>query len=96
MKKIFSLFLFVLISAFVLAQTTYTTAQSGSIGILILHGLEGVPPSLLGDNIVIIDQNHKLLNSFFRSQMAVLLSNPMQNFYILTEIIVFLQLELLI
>jgi hypothetical protein len=29
MKKIFSLFLFVLISAFVLAQTTYTSVQNG-------------------------------------------------------------------
>jgi hypothetical protein len=96
MKKIFSLFLFVLISAFVLAQTTYTTAQTGFWNANSTW-VGGSPPQLLGDNIVIIDQNHKLqliLESF--SQMEVLPSNPMQNFYILTEILVFFHLELLI
>jgi hypothetical protein len=59
MKKIFSLFLFVLISAFVLAQTTYTTAQTGSWNTNSTW-VGGSPPQLLGDNIVIIDQDHEV------------------------------------
>jgi hypothetical protein len=59
MKKIFSLFLFVLISAFVLAQTTYTTAQTGFWNANSTW-VGGSPPQLLGDNIVIIDQNHEV------------------------------------
>jgi hypothetical protein len=59
MKKIFSLFLFVLISAFVLAQTTYTTAQTG-LWNTNSTWVGGSPPQLLQNNIVIIDQNHEV------------------------------------
>jgi hypothetical protein len=59
MKKIFSLFLFVLISAFVLAQTTYTTAQSGDWNTNSTW-VGGVLPPFNQNNIVIIDQNHEV------------------------------------
>jgi hypothetical protein len=75
MKKIFSLFLFVLISAFVLAQTTYTTAQTGSWNANSTW-VGGSPPQLLGDNIVIIDQNHEVtLAGYFASGSITVNSN---------------------
>jgi hypothetical protein len=81
MKKIFSLFLFVLISAFVLAQTTYTTAQTGSWNANSTW-VGGSPPQLLGDNIVIIDQNHEVtLDVLYLANGSITVNSAMQTFH---------------
>jgi hypothetical protein len=81
MKKIFSLFLFVLISAFVLAQTTYTTAQTGFWNTNSTW-VGGSPPQLLGDNIVIIDQNHEVtLDVLYLANGSITVNSAMQTFH---------------
>jgi hypothetical protein len=66
MKKIFSLFLFVLISAFVLAQTTYTSVQNGDWNTASTWD-NGVPE--VGGSVIVINDACKFLNTFLqRSQ----------------------------
>jgi hypothetical protein len=72
MKKIFSLFLFVLISAFVLAQTTYTSVQNGDWNTASTWD-NGVPE--VGGSVIVINNAVSFSISFYLDPIGSLTIN---------------------